>query len=272
MGLRINIACGDSYLVNPYWLNLDYSPHSGAVKKANLLDKLPIESNSVEVIYSSHFFEHIPRDDVPTFVSECIRILKPGGMVRFVLPDFEELCTSYIKYRHDGVHQKADFLAIEILDQCVRQTPGGELGKFYKKLETLSESDEQLNQFLQQRNGHVIQSRVRSEGGPLVRLLKNPRKILAYLERKYIEVVVALLPSAFRKQNVSLAEVGERHAWLYDFYSIEKILKLNGFKEVQKLDANTTNIPEFPLNPLDVTEDGAPRKGLESMYIEAVKA
>ena len=38
---------------------------------------LPLETNSVDLIYSYAVLEHV--DDPPTFVSEVERVLKPGG-------------------------------------------------------------------------------------------------------------------------------------------------------------------------------------------------
>lgn len=90
-------------------------------------------------------------------------------------------------------------------------------------------------------------------------------------ERFYIRAVLGLLPPAFRKQNVSTATVGERHAWLYDFYSVEKLLRKAGFVEIRRVSPTTSSIPGFPFFPLDVYEDGSPRKGVESMYVEATK-
>jgi predicted SAM-dependent methyltransferase len=267
--IKINIACGDTYLSD--WRNFDYMPCSSDVRKANLLDKLPASDNIADVVYSSHFFEHIPRMQVGSFLSECFRIAKTGGRLRLVLPDFEELCSTYLSCRRCKEHEKADFLILEILDQCVRQSPGGELNIFYHKLQASGSENENLVQFIRHRNGHVINENGQGSGGRLWRLLTNPSMLFRKLEFIYIRIIVALLPTAFRQQNVSLASIGERHAWLYDFHSVEKLLKQAGFVDIQRKTATTSNIPDFPFYPLDVYEDEMPRKGAESMYIEAVK-
>lgn len=47
----------------------------------------PIESNSVEEVYASHFLEHIPKgQSVIELFNEVWRILQPGGMFTFILP------------------------------------------------------------------------------------------------------------------------------------------------------------------------------------------
>ncbi|MEX0598667.1 MAG: methyltransferase domain-containing protein, partial [Candidatus Paceibacterota bacterium] len=86
----VNLACGTIYLDD--WINLDYSPHSSKVKKANLLGKIPIETSEASVVYSSHFLEHIPHKYVQDFISECYRITSRKGYIRLVLPDWEEMC------------------------------------------------------------------------------------------------------------------------------------------------------------------------------------
>lgn len=269
MSRLINIACGDSYV--PEWENYDYQPCSASVRKADLLGVLPILSNDADVIYSSHFFEHIPRSNIDWFLSECFRIARPGGKLRLVLPDFEEMCSAYLQYRRAGEHEKADFLALEILDQCVRQTPGGELGELYEKLGASDAENKALIQFVRQRTGHKIGKEIEATSKRPWRSMASPRMIWNRFERFYIRAVLGLLPPAFRKQNVSTATVGERHAWLYDFYSVEKLLRKAGFVEIRRVSPTTSSIPGFPFFPLDVYEDGSPRKGVESMYVEATK-
>lgn len=267
----VNIACGDSYVED--WLNFDYSPHSAIVKQANLLDRLPIAEKVADVVYSSHFLEHIPRDLVAGFLAECHRITKVGGRLRLVLPDWEELCSTYLSLRRAvGQQEQADFLLLEMLDQCVRRVPGGELGAYYARLQAQSGQRHALNDFVQLRTGHVLQSVANAtHTSRWSRLLENPSKMRDKFEQWYVRLILALLPSAFRQQNVSLAAVGEKHAWMYDFYTLEQLLIQARFSDVKRMSACSSDIPNFPFQPLDLTADGQPRKGAESMYIEAVK-
>lgn len=266
----VNIACGNAYIKG--WLNFDYGPHSASVNQANLLERIPVSDGSADVVYSSHFLEHIPRNQVEVFLSECFRITKSGGRLRLVLPDLEELCRVYLDCRQRREHDRADFLVLEMVDQCVRSVAGGELGAYYARLRASPKLYEDMIEYVQQRTGHVIQSAPFGlNENRWDRVFKTPNKILAKMEQWYCRAVIAMLPSAFRQQNVSLAYVGERHAWMYDFYTVEKLLRQGGFANVQRMTAATSNIQNFPSYPLDVTEDGLPRKGMESMYIEAVK-
>lgn len=267
----INLACGDSYVES--WLNFDFYPHSASVNKANLLRRLPIADKIADVVYSSHFLEHVPRALVASFLSECHRITKDGGILRLALPDWEELCSTYLSLRHTKrQHEQADFLLLEMLDQCVRQVPSGELGAYYSKLQNNPEKMIHMIDFVQQRTGHELRSVAECNcGDRLSLLLKNPQIIWSLLGQLYLRFVLSLLPSAFQRQNVSLAALGEKHAWMYDFHTLKQLLHQTGFTDVKRMTANSSNITDFPFYPLDVTSQGQPRKGLETMYVEAVK-
>lgn len=58
---------------------------------------IPLEDNSVEAIYSSHTFEHIFPDRLPFVLQECLRILKPSGKIRIVVPDVDRAVRAYSK-------------------------------------------------------------------------------------------------------------------------------------------------------------------------------
>lgn len=264
----INIACGDAYIND--WYNFDFAPHSEYVKQADLTKALPLNKESAELVYSSHFFEHIPRGAAQDFLDECFRVLKSGGILRLVMPDFEELCSAYLFLRSNEEHEKADFLMLEILDQCVRQYPGGELGEFYSLLQK-SDDNETIKKFIRDRTGHSIDEAKSVRVNKFGKIITQPFLLLARLRKIYIKLVILLLPSAFRMQNVSLSSVGERHAWLYDFYSVKTLLEGSGFIQVTRMTSETSRMVDFPFFPLDLYDDGSPRKGKESMYIEAIK-
>jgi len=270
--LFVNLACGNSYIEASEWVNLDYGISNTAVRRINILGTLPFEDRTVDVIYCSHFIEHIPRVRISDFLTECYRILKPEeGIARFVLPDLEEICREYLRQRESGNHIKGDFVVMEMLDQCVRLESGGELGALYKSLK--EKRDSNLAEYIYERCGENISHADRDTYPENLwrRLLKHPSYLLPYLERKYCRFLASLFPSAFREQNVSITQVGEKHAWLYDEHTLSSLLNKYGFTKVIRMSFDTTSIPNFPLYPLDVTADGRPRKGKESMYLEAFK-
>jgi len=92
----------------------------------NLLRGLPFGTSTVDIVYHSHFLEHLDRAVAVAFLNEAKRVLKPGGIHRIVVPDFERLCRAYINHidscgpnsRPNGEH---DFYIANIIEQCVRR-------------------------------------------------------------------------------------------------------------------------------------------------------
>jgi len=49
--------------------------------------KLPFIDGSIDYAYASHVLEHLALVDAQKLVNEILRVLKPGGIVRLVVPD-----------------------------------------------------------------------------------------------------------------------------------------------------------------------------------------
>lgn len=90
-----NIGAGDFY--HPYWTNIDYFSEwysnndktslSGIHHDLMTLKELPIETNSAELVYSSHTVEHISDEAAQKMFDEAYRILKKGGILRITTPN-----------------------------------------------------------------------------------------------------------------------------------------------------------------------------------------
>ncbi len=52
----------------------------------DLTSGIPHASGSVDAIYSSHMLEHVEPKDAQFILRECHRVLKPGGVLRVVVP------------------------------------------------------------------------------------------------------------------------------------------------------------------------------------------
>ena len=53
---------------------------------------IPFDDDTVDVVYHSHVLEHLDRDVARKFLLEVKRVLRPGGIHRIVVPDFEYIC------------------------------------------------------------------------------------------------------------------------------------------------------------------------------------
>jgi len=59
--------------------------------------KIPLSNESVDNIYCSHTFEHFNFEEADLVLKEFMRVLKPGGGVRIVVPNLRLKIEDYIK-------------------------------------------------------------------------------------------------------------------------------------------------------------------------------
>lgn len=76
------------------WINIDLY---GADICSDLRKGIPLRENSVDKIYSSHMFEHIPFKELKKFIAECYRVLKDGGELSVCVPDARLFIDCYLK-------------------------------------------------------------------------------------------------------------------------------------------------------------------------------
>ena len=262
----LNLACGDHFLVSEIWENCDFAPQSKLVQQVDLLRKLPYENSAFDIVYCSHFIEHIQIDKVLEFISECKRVLKPNGLIRLVLPDFENIAREYVNNIDTGNFEFAEFNIAEMIDQCVRRKSGGTFIQWYSK----ANKDPKMNSYINSRSGRELKGRYTVVSSSINRIKRVTFYKLKYkIQLKVIYLLVSLLPKWFRHNHVINTATGEMHLWVHDFNSISKFLILGGFRNIQKLDAHNSTDPNFPIYPLDINSEGLSRKGRVSMYIEA---
>lgn len=261
----LNIACGSNFIDETNWVNLDYKSSKG-VQRANLLNKLPFPDLTFDAIYCSHFVEHIPLKKIDFFLQECFRVLKPMGVLRIVMPDYLFLCKQYIINLENKDFEKAEFIKILTLDQCVRTQRGGYLKKYLMR--TQDNNNQELKNYIKEVIGEDFDD-LNNFPSLLDRL--NLFSLFQALEILWIRFISIFLPPAFRKQNVSFASVGEKHTWLYDEESFKKELIKNKFKEILPTSYDRSYLGDL-FHKLDVHPlIKKPRKGTHQFFIEAKK-
>ncbi len=93
--VRLNFGCGDAPIDD--WVNVDGIWNRRAELVIGLRDRLPIASESVRFVFSEHLIEHFRYDEAVHFLSECWRILEPGGAIRVVAPDLHGMARAYVE-------------------------------------------------------------------------------------------------------------------------------------------------------------------------------
>jgi predicted SAM-dependent methyltransferase len=66
--------------------------------------------NSVDIVYASHLFEHLSLKSADLFLKESYRSLKPGGVIRIVVPDLYKICKKYIRDYEGGKENASEFI------------------------------------------------------------------------------------------------------------------------------------------------------------------
>lgn len=83
--IKVNFGAGSCRIEG--WRNTDFCYPEGA-DKIDCTQRLPFDDASVDIIYSEMLLEHLKPQEAWLFLDECFRILKPGGLIRIVIPDF----------------------------------------------------------------------------------------------------------------------------------------------------------------------------------------
>lgn len=91
--VRIHLGCGPRVI--PGFLNVDSRawPHVNIV--GDVADLSRIGSGSADLIYASHVLEYFDRQQAEVVLKEWFRVLRPGGVLRLSVPDFDQLIAIY---------------------------------------------------------------------------------------------------------------------------------------------------------------------------------
>lgn len=69
----------------------------------DLSANIPYPDQSADVIFSSHFLEHLYHDQALSLIRECYRCLKPSGLLRLSIPDLEYAVGLYHQGRKEAM-------------------------------------------------------------------------------------------------------------------------------------------------------------------------
>jgi predicted SAM-dependent methyltransferase len=107
---------------------------------ANLQKRLPWSDNEVDCVYLGEVLEHFTRLDGLRLLSECFRILRPGGIIRVRVPDngrfwrqyVQELDAALAKPPAEWTEDHSRWVEMFFRDICVQRRVTGSYGHFHK--------------------------------------------------------------------------------------------------------------------------------------------
>lgn len=103
---KLNIGCGNRIIDG--WINIDIFFDNLMVIKDDVSKLKTIEDGSVDIIYASHVLEHFGRHETEEILKTWHHKLKPGGLLRIAVPDFEAVCKRYVS--HGNIQELLGFL------------------------------------------------------------------------------------------------------------------------------------------------------------------
>jgi predicted SAM-dependent methyltransferase len=272
----LNVGCGNKY--HKDWINIDMYSNNSDVISCNLLNGIPFHDEKFEILYHSQVLEHFPKEKAFDFMKECYRVLKKNGTIRVVVPDLENIVNEYKKYLNENLKNPSkqteanyDWILLEMYDQTVRNFDGGLMGKYLSQekivneqyvIDRLGYDGRSIREYFLSGTNDLIKRNIK-----LLELVKFSKKILGYPIRKITKLI---LGDKYEKYKLGIFRLGgEPHMWMYDRYSLSRLLKDVGFRDIKNKSSFESEIPNWELYELDV-KDGlayAPK----ALFIEAKK-
>lgn len=279
----LNVGCGRRY--HPDWINMDVAPSDSKIIPCDLSEGIPLPDNYCDVVYHAAVIEHLRTSDSIKFIKECNRVLRPGGILRVGVPDLENLCRLYLDRLESAVSGNKqsvhdyDWIMTELFDQIVREQSGGEMVDWFR--------EEQLPNpgFIQQRIGEEARDLLLSfrpkptddysqEALSLSRIARLIVRKLSTLSLSGLKTLIGEL--LLDKEDLHALRIGrfrmggEVHQWMYDRFSLARLLREAGLVDPVQMDAGKSKIPGWLDYGLDTLADGTVIKP-DLIFMEAIK-
>lgn len=257
---RVNLGCGRRR--HPEWTNCDLVPDGPDVIRCDLRRPLPFPAASCEAVYAAHVLEHLAVGEARRLVAEIHRVLLPGGVVRLVVPDLENIARAYLASLERAAAEPTaarrwehTWMTVELLDQLVRDASGGLMRRWWSCQPVPS------REFLADRLGEEVTVGIAAVAAD---------RQAAGAEPLEPEAIFDAQPAGPRAA-ARFAASGERHRWMYDRLSLVALLEEAGFAAVAPTTATASRIGDFAAACLDADARGRSRKP-DSLYVEGVRA
>jgi len=115
--ILIHLGCGK--IDSPGFINVDARPAPHVHVAADVTDLSMFPADFADMVYACHLLEHIPINRLREVLWEWRRVVRPGGMLRLSVPDFDKLIDIYARCGGDieviarrlmgGQHHKYNF-------------------------------------------------------------------------------------------------------------------------------------------------------------------
>lgn len=261
---NLNLGCGDRFIKS--WINLDFVAQLPWVNRHDLRQSISLCDSSLSFVYHSHVLEHLSPVAGGRLLAECYRILRPGGLLRVVVPDLEQKARRYIESVEEALNDGQEstlachqWMIIEMIDQMVRTLPGGEMIRFMRS--------GRAAEFVSARIGDEYYKADRDTSASEERPVFGVRQRIRALIRKRAMEWLRIIP-----EDAAAARfrgLGELHLWMYDRVNLASSLQAAGFKDIAIRDAFNSAKPDWTVDGVYLDVEGGAARKPDSLYMEA---
>ncbi|MFK7759402.1 MAG: methyltransferase domain-containing protein [Phycisphaerales bacterium] len=248
----LNLGCGNR--INPKWVNADLGPMDQRVLRINVCKTLPFEDNQFDAVFHAHMLEHLEPEIGERVMHECVRIVRPGGVVRVSVPDFERFAIAYLENltsaltNDPGASDKYDWSMLEMLDQLIRTRSGGRMRDAWLVDNHPAESyitERMGDEYTEARESFTARAKPARSFGPH-----------------------SSDPSS--RKLTKFRNSGEIHRWMYDRFSLPRLMETVGLVNPRVVAHNESGIKGWESYGLETRVDGKPMKP-DTLAVEATK-
>jgi SAM-dependent methyltransferase len=275
----LNLGCGTR--IHNDWVNIDFVASRPNVISHNLRFGIPFTDKSFDLVYHSHVLEHFSKPDAERFMLDCVRVLRPGGILRVAVPDLERIAQLYLeKLTQASAGSQAaeadyDWMMLELYEQAVRSSPNG-LALTYLRNPLISNRE-----FVMERWGAeakrnfvdpgTVMIPVKAQRFSLKNAFRSLYRILRYSKIRREAILRLFLGkdySTFALGRFRLA--GSIHQWMYDRYSLSRLMRNSGLEKIERRTAHDSYVTNWNEFHLDQELDGSIYKP-DSLFMEGIK-
>lgn len=274
--MMLNLGCG-SESGHPAFVNLDINAGPGILQH-DVREGLPFSDATFDLVYHSTMLSMLRPIEALRLTQECRRVLKPGGVLRVVTEDLEQICRVYLQKLDAACHgdeqsgRDRDWMILELYDQATRERSGGEIVEYLGQTPLLNEA------FVRSRigeQGRIIIAGVRARAqAPATRRVVTLRTLLSKARATVRRQVLTMLCGSRGVQALDIGNFrmtsGQVTYRMYDRYSLEQLLLRSGFSNVSLRTASESSCSFWHCVNLDLDATGAPARP-HALTMEAVR-
>ena len=125
-----NVVAKERHALDIFTQFEDYAAEGIKTHIGTCTDLSHLEDNSVDVVFASNLFEHLVHDDLLTTLDEILRVMRPGGRMMALQPNFKYCYRTYFDdYTHlqiftaEGLFDLFEMTGLKVIDNQPRFLP-----------------------------------------------------------------------------------------------------------------------------------------------------